>query len=135
MFGNGDTGDVENVKDHNGTGSSGVDTKRRDEVTRTGVIVRTGHPALDAAIAADRSAQPDLRVLQAGCRRSAADVGDLREGPATAAGAIVDRMSLTQDRDGAGETLHAGSTHRVVDAKGRSRTIRVWHEMATHGCN
>lgn len=135
MFGNHHVGDVENVKHQfDGTGTSGLGTARRDGATRA-AIVRTGHPALDAALASDRGPQLSLDVLQAGCRRVATAQGTRHDRPANRIGSVVDAMSCTPDRDGAGDTLHAATATRVRSANGRSITVRVWHELVTHGCN
>ncbi|MDQ8044447.1 MAG: hypothetical protein AAGC46_07510 [Solirubrobacteraceae bacterium] len=123
------------MKHQKGTGSSGLGTASRDEANGVTTIVRTGNRVLDRALASDRSTRPDLRTMQAGCRSAVARPAVLADAPAAGAGVLTDTMSLTLDRDGSGTTLHAGATHQIVDGSGRARTIRVWHELATHGNN
>jgi hypothetical protein len=129
--------DAENVKDHyNGATAHGLGGEARLSATHGRVIVRTGHSALDAALANDRSVAPDLSTLKAACRPGPEFTpAPITEGLAVTAGQLADTMSLTPDRDGAGTTMHVASRHAVVDRSGRRREIRVWHELATHGCN
>ncbi len=137
MCGKHQVDDVEIVKDHyNGTGTTGRGTQTQFGWAPATAIVRTGHPALDAALAVDRTSKPDLAALGAACRRGM-DAAPLAqpEGPSRSAGRLADMMSLTHDRDGAGTTLHVGTTHMLMDARGRSRTIRVWHELGTQNAN
>lgn len=130
--------DGEDVKDHyNGARTRGRRIGDPVAPARGRAVIRVGHPALDAALAAERERGPALLALRDACRRGrdAAQVV-VPEGPARPAGRLADQMSLTANRDVPGaSTLHVSSTHRVVDSAGRARDIRVWHELVTHSPN
>lgn len=127
--------DAENVKDHyNGARTSGLRTNSR--AARCKAIVKTGHPMLDVAIAADREVSPNLRELREACRRGTTSAPlPHADTPAVVTGRPANAMALTLNRHGRGPTLHVATTHRIVDVRRRARTITVWHELATFDCN
>lgn len=115
------------------TGLRKGDSANRDVRT---AIVRVGHPALDAALASERATVPGLGELREACRRGTeAAPQPHTETRSSSPGRPADGLALTLDRGGRGPTLHVSTTHTVVDAGGRARQIRVWHELATFDCN
>lgn len=98
-------------------------------------VVRVGHAALDAALAADRSDGPSLSALLRARMRGMDAHALCADAPAPACGRPADAMALTPNRHGRGPTLHVSTTHRVVDVRGRSRTIKVWRELRTFDRN
>lgn len=129
--------DGRDVKDH----SNGARTRDLLAQVRAGrrhglPVVRIGHPVLDA-LAAERSGAARQRALRQNDRRAApAAPGSVQESPAAPTGRLATAMTLTSSRDLSGaSTLHVSSVHRVIDAAGRARDIRIWHELATHSPN